>query len=88
MILQGYAVKRVPKMIRGITMAVIIAISTLGGICYLQVSKLFFDTAAYMIFVLVAIFDVPVLILILIASCAGAWGHLPINMQAEDGEAE
>jgi len=32
--MQGYAVKRVPKMIRGITMAVIMALSNLGGVIY------------------------------------------------------
>jgi len=41
--MQGYAVKRVPKMIRGIIMALIIALSAFGGIIYLQLSKLFFD---------------------------------------------
>ena len=40
--MQGYAVKRVPKMIRGIVMALIIALSGLGGIIYLQLSKIFF----------------------------------------------
>jgi len=40
--MQGYAVKRVPKMIRGIVMALIIALSGFGGILYLQISKLFF----------------------------------------------
>ena len=40
--MQGYAVKRVPKMIRGITMALIIALSGFGGILYLQISKVFF----------------------------------------------
>ena len=33
--MQGYAVKRVPKMIRGIVMALIISLSGLGGIAYL-----------------------------------------------------
>ena len=33
--MQGYAVKRVPKMIRGIVMSLIICVSGLGGILYL-----------------------------------------------------
>lgn len=33
--MQGYAVKRVPKMIRGIVMALIISLSGVGGILYL-----------------------------------------------------
>lgn len=33
--MQGYAVKRVPKMIRGIIMALIISLSGIGGIIYL-----------------------------------------------------
>lgn len=41
-VMQGYAVKRVPKMIRGITMALVIALSAVGGIIYLQISKLFY----------------------------------------------
>ena len=34
-VMQGYAAKRVPKMIRGITMALIIALCSAGGIVYL-----------------------------------------------------
>ena len=33
--MQGYAVKRVPKMIRGIVMSLIIALSAAGGVLYL-----------------------------------------------------
>ena len=33
--MQGYAVKRVPKMIRGIVMSLIIAVSALGSMLYL-----------------------------------------------------
>ena len=33
--MQGYAAKRVPKMIRGIVMALIISLSNVGGIIYL-----------------------------------------------------
>ena len=34
--MQGYAVKRVPKMIRGIVMSLIFSISGIGSISYLQ----------------------------------------------------
>ena len=62
--MQGYAVKRVPKMIRGIIMALIISFSGIGGIIYLQVSKLFFTTAPNMVFGIIAIFDALVLVFI------------------------
>ena len=51
--MQGYAVKRVPKMIRGIVLALIISFSGLGGIIYLQLSKLFYDSAPNMVFGLI-----------------------------------
>ena len=70
-ILQGYAVKRVPKMIRGITMAFMIAVASTGGIIYLQITKLFYTTAPWMIFVTVAILDIPILLLLLIAIYCG-----------------
>ena len=72
--MQGYAVKRVPKMIRGITMALIIALSGLGGVLYLQISKVFFTTAPNMVFGVIGLFDVLVLILIVVAIVMGKYG--------------
>ena len=72
--MQGYAVKRVPKMIRGIVMALIIAISGLGGILYLQISKIFFNSAPNMVFGVIGFFDVLVLILIIVAIMMGKYG--------------
>lgn len=72
--MQGYAVKRVPKMIRGIVMALIIALSGLGGIIYLQISKIFFQTAPNMVFGLIGIFDVIVLVFILVMIAMGKYG--------------
>ena len=72
--MQGYAVKRVPKMIRGITMALIIALSGLGGIIYLQTSKLFFKSAPNMVYGLIGVFDALVLIGILISIMLGKYG--------------
>ena len=72
--MQGYAVKRVPKMIRGIVMALIISFSGIGGILYLQISKLFFTTAPNMVFGVLAIFDALVLIFIVICIMLGLYG--------------
>lgn len=75
--MQGYAVKRVPKMIRGIVMALIIALSSVGGILYLQISKVFFVKAPNMVFGLIGIFDVIVLVFILIMIAMGKYGDAP-----------
>ena len=83
-VMQGYAVKRVPKMIRGITMALVIAFSGVGGIIYLQVSKLFYETAPGMIFGLIAFFDALVLIAIGVSIFYGKYGDPP--KQLEDGD--
>ena len=83
-VLQGYAVKRVPKAIRGITMAFIIAISAAGAILYLQISKIYFQTAPWMIFVLISICDVVTLLLLVPAIIFGYWGDTPKNMIIED----
>ena len=40
--MQGYAVKRVPKMIRGIIMSLIAVFAAFGTILYLQIQKIFF----------------------------------------------
>ena len=83
-ILQGYAVKRVPKMIRGITMAVMIAVASTGGIIYLQISKLFYTSAPWMIFVLIGLLDIPILIFLLVAIYCGKWGDLPEALDQDD----
>ena len=74
--MQGYAVKRVPKMIRGIVMALIISLSGLGGVIYLQVSKPFFETAPNMVYGFIGIFDILVLIFILICIFLGKYGDI------------
>jgi len=74
--MQGYAVKRVPKMIRGIIMALIIALSAFGGIIYLQLSKLFFETAPGMVFGLVGVFDALVLVFIITMIFMGKYGDV------------
>jgi hypothetical protein len=72
--MQGYAVKRVPKMIRGIIMALIISLSGIGGIVYLQISKLFFTSAPNMVFGVIGLFDALVLVGIVISIVAGKYG--------------
>lgn len=74
--MQGYAVKRVPKMIRGIIMALIISLSGLGGVIYLQVSKPFFETAPNMVFGFIGIFDALVLVFILVSIALGKYGDI------------
>ena len=74
--MQGYAVKRVPKMIRGIVMALIISLSSLGGVIYLQVTKPFFETAPNMVFGFIGIFDIIVLVFILICIALGKYGDI------------
>jgi len=74
--MQGYAVKRVPKMIRGIIMALIIALSAFGGIIYLQLSKLFFDSRIGMVFGLIGIFDILVLVFIVTMILLGKYGDV------------
>lgn len=84
--MQGYAVKRVPKMIRGIVMALIISLSGLGGLIYLQISKVFFTTAPNMVFGVIGLFDALVLVLIVISIMAGWYGGPPPQEDTfEDG---
>lgn len=83
-VMQGYAVKRVPKMIRGITMALVIALSAVGGIIYLQISKLFYQSNPGMVFGLIAMFDAMVLIFILVSIFFGKYGDPPKNVEGED----
>ena len=82
--MQGYAVKRVPKMIRGITMAVILALSSFGGIVYQQISRIFYATNPSMVYLLIAMFDVLVLFMIIFSILMGWWGDMPKNMEVED----
>lgn len=82
-VMQGYAVKRVPKMIRGIVMALIIAAASLGGVLYLQVSKLFYESNPNMVFGLIAIFDGVSLIAVLICIAFGKYGEPPSQIELE-----
>ena len=72
--MQGYAVKRVPKMIRGIIMSLIAAFASIGTILYLQIQKIFFHTYPNMVFGTLALFDVLVLVLIIISIAFGWYG--------------
>lgn len=74
--MQGYAVKRVPKMIRGIIMALIIALSGIGGVIYLQVTNPFLQSAPNMVFGFIGIFDIMVLVFILICISMGKYGDV------------
>ena len=64
-------------MIRGIVMALIIALSGFGGIIYLQLSKIFFKSAPNMVFGLIGIFDVLVLVFIVVMISLGKYGGPP-----------
>ena len=57
-------------------MALIIAISGIGGILYLQVSKPFFTDRPNMVFVWIAIFDIIVLVFILLMIWMGKYGDV------------
>ena len=72
--MQGYAVKRVPKMIRGIIMSLIAIFASLGTIAYLQVQKIFFNEHPNMVFGTLAFFDLVVLILIIVSIVFGWYG--------------
>jgi len=72
--MQGYATKRVPKMIRGIMNALICALSSTGSIVYLQVTKPFYESAPNMVFGFIGLFDVAALVLIIITILAGLYG--------------
>ena len=75
--MQGYALKRVPKMIRGIILALIAGASSFGSIVYLQISKQFYESAPNMVFGWMGIFDGFVLIMIVIAVFLGYYGNPP-----------
>ena len=72
--MQGYATKRVPKMIRGIMMALICAVASAGSIIYLQVTKPFYVNRPNMVFGMIGVFDAAVLILIIVAILLGKYG--------------
>ena len=72
--MQGYAVKRVPKMIRGIIMSLIISLSGIGSVVYLQVQKVLFNDYPNMVFGVIGIGDILVLILILTSIFLGKYG--------------
>ena len=72
--MQGYALKRVPKMIRGIILAIIASASSFGSIIYLQVSKPFYDSNPNMVFGWLGIFDAIVLVFIVTCIFLGYYG--------------
>ena len=72
--MQGYAAKRVPKMIRGIVMSTIVSLSSAGSIVYLQVTKPFYRDHPNMVFGWLGIFDFAVLIFITICILCGKYG--------------
>jgi len=63
-------------MIRGIIMALIIALSGVGGIIYLQLSKIFLKTAPNMVFGLIGLFDAVILVFIVIMIAMGKYGDV------------
>lgn len=83
--MQGYAVKRVPKMIRGIIMALIAIFSAAGTILYLQVQKVFFDDHPNMVFGTLAFFDLIAFILIVVSIAFGWYGDPAPGQGDDDG---
>jgi len=73
-VMQGYASKRFPKMIRGIMMALICSLASFGSIIYLQCTKPFYETNPSMVFGWIGIFDAAVLVFILICIAMGKYG--------------
>ena len=73
--MQGYAIKRVPKMVRGIVISIIISISGIGSVTYLQVQKIFFDEYPNSVYAVIAAGDILNLIFILICICLGKYGN-------------
>ena len=73
-VMQGYATKRVPKMIRGIMMALICAVASAGSIIYLQVTKPYYVNSPNMVFGWLGIFDAAVLVLIIATIMIGKYG--------------
>lgn len=57
-------------------MALIIALSGVGGIIYLQLSKIFLKTAPNMVFGLIGLFDAVILVFIVIMIAMGKYGDV------------
>lgn len=55
-------------------MALIIALSGVGGIIYLQLSKIFLTTAPNMVFGLIGLFDAVILVFIVVMIAMGKYG--------------
>ncbi len=72
----AYLQKRIPKMIRGMTMAVIQVSGSIGSILYLQLEQRLIDDGnrPYMVFGTIIIIDVFVLIFLLICIFFGLYG--------------
>lgn len=70
-------------------MALIISLSGLGGVIYLQISKIFFESAPNMVFGLIGIFDVIVLVFIVIMIAMGKYGDIAPQEDAfEEGNSQ
>ena len=80
--MQGYAVKRVPKMIRGIIMSLIAIFASIGTIGYLQLQKVFFKQHPNMVFGTLAFFDLIAFILIVVSIVFGWYGE-PAQKQGD-----
>ena len=83
--MQGYAVKRVPKMIRGIIMSLIAIFGCFGTIFYLQLQKVFFKAHPNMVFGTLAFFDLIAFILIVVSIAFGWYGDPAAKQGDEDG---
>ena len=73
-VFQGYATKRVPKMIRGVMMSLICAVFSIGSIIYLQVTKPFYESHPNMVFGMIGIFDAAMLVFIIFCILMGWYG--------------
>lgn len=74
-------------MIRGIVMALIIASASAGGVVYLQVSKLFYESNPNMVFGLIFLMDSIALIFMTASIFMGMYGDPPKNMELGGDEA-
>ena len=84
--MQGYAAKRVPKMIRGLVMSLIVSLSSIGSIVYLQVTKPFYSSAPNMVFGWIGLFDGMVLIGVVICIMLGLYGDPAPQEDTFEGE--
>ena len=76
--------KRVPKMIRGIIMSLIIAMSSLGSMLYLQLAKIVVADHPGMVFGLLAIIDLVTLVFLGICMAMGLYGKPPKNVEEDE----